>query len=111
MILESLTKGWKSSDFESILDAFVSGRRVHATGIKGSARSIFFHLLQQHVQVPILVLTANTGQAEEDYSDLQFLANHLPGLNPLYFPAHDTEPYQGVSPHPQISVMRMKALW
>ena len=111
MILESLSKGWKSSDFESILDAFVSGRRVHATGIKGSARSIFFYLLQQHVQVPLLVLTANTAQAEDDYSDLRFLASHLPGLNPLYFPAHDTEPYQGVSPHPQISVMRMKALW
>ena len=111
MILDPLWKGWKPSDFESILEAFVSGRRVRVTGMKGSARSLFFRLLQQNVRVPLLILTSTIGQAEEDYSDLQYLSQYVPNLNPLYFPSHDTEPYQGVSPHPQISVMRMQALW
>jgi transcription-repair coupling factor (superfamily II helicase) len=111
MIFDPLLKGWKASDFESVTDAFLSGRSVRVTGIKGSARSIYFHLLQQHLRMPLLVLTSTTKQAEDDYSDLTFLSGHLGKTNPLYFPAHDTEPYQGVSPHPQISVMRMQALW
>ena len=111
MIFDPLLKAWKASDFESVTDAFLSGRSVRVSGIKGSSRSLYFHQLQQHLQMPLLVLTSSTKQAEDDYSDLTFLSEHLGNTNPVYFPAHDTEPYQGISPHPQISVMRMQALW
>ena len=111
MIFDPLFKAWKDSDFESIENAFLSGQRARITGLKGSARSFFLQLLQQKIKTPILFLTSSSDQAEDDYSDLKFLAQHEPQIHPLYFPAHDTEPYQGVSPHPQISVMRMKALW
>ena len=111
MIFDPLFKAWKQSDLESIEDAFLSGKKARVTGLKGSARSFFLQLLQQKIQTPLLFLTSGTAQAEDDYSDLKFLAQHEPQIHPLYFPAHDTEPYQGVSPHPQISVMRMQALW
>jgi transcription-repair coupling factor (superfamily II helicase) len=111
MIFDPLFKAWKASDFESLEDAFLAGKKARVTGLKGSARSFFLQLLQQRIRTPLLFLTSSTAQAEDDYSDLKFLAQHEPGLHPLYFPAHDTEPYQGVSPHPQISVMRMQALW
>ena len=110
MIFEPLLSAWKSADFESILEAFVNNRKVRISGIRGSARSFFFLLLQKHLQMPLLVLT-RAKYAESDFSDLNFLCPLLGAPQPIYFPALDTEPYQGVSPHPQISVMRMQALW
>ena len=111
MIFDPLFRAWKASDFESLEDAFLAGKKARITGLKGSARSFFLQLLQHKIRTPLLFLTSSTAQAEDDYSDLKFLAQYYPQLHPLYFPAHDTEPYQGVSPHPQISVMRMQALW
>jgi len=111
MIFDSILNAWKISNFESMLEAFLAGRKAHVSGIKGSARAFFFQLLQQHLRMPLLVLTAGTRQAEDDYSDLTYLSAHTSGVAPVYFPAHDTEPYQGTSPHPQISVLRMQALW
>ena len=111
MILEPLFKSWKASDFELILEAFLKGQRVQISGLKGSARSIFLHLLQKQIRMPVVLLTTGTAQAENDFTDLKFLSEHFSEVHPVYFPAHDTEPYQGVSPHPQISVMRMQALW
>ena len=37
MIFEPLLKAWKASEIESILEAFVAGKQVRVSGLKGSA--------------------------------------------------------------------------
>src|SRR5262249_36048958 len=43
--------------------------------------------------------------------DLTFWSHQLGLPEPVYFPAFDFAPYQKTSPHPQISALRMQALW
>src|SRR5262249_29416715 len=113
MIFEQITKLFPPDHLESILESFAQDRPVQIAGLQGSSRSFFFTLLQQHLRMPLVLITATTRQAEQYHSDLTYLqqcySSDRGGM--LYFPAHDTEPYQGVSPHPQISVLRMQALW
>lgn len=114
MILDLLSESWKGSDFESVLEAFVGGRAVSVSGLKGSARSLYLTLLKRHLKLPLAVITSTTKQAEEFQSDLLYFEKcFFPEQESrvLYFPAHDLEPYQGVGPHPEISMLRMRALW
>jgi transcription-repair coupling factor (superfamily II helicase) len=114
MILDLLGESWKTSDFESVLEAFVGGRAVSVSGLKGAARALYLTLLKRHLKLPLTVVTATTKQAEEFQLDLLYFETcFFPDQESriLYFPAHDLEPYQGVGPHPEISMLRMRALW
>lgn len=113
MILNLLAKPWPDSDFDALLEAFSSGKNVTVSGLKGSAKALYLTLLQRPLNMPVVLFAASTKQAEEYHHDLLFLADYF-GIDRssiVYFPASDTEPYQGVSPHPQVSVLRMQALW
>src|SRR5215831_11201473 len=113
MIFEQLAKAFPPVHLESIFESFAQDRPVQIAGLQGSSRSFFFTLLLEQLRMPLVLITGSTRQAEQYHSDLTYLqqsySSDRGGI--LYFPAHDTEPYQGVSPHPQISVLRMQALW
>ena len=59
--------------------------------------------------MPIVIVTPDTARAEALHADLLFLdrcffpQKSAPESRILYYPAADSEPYQSVSPHPQIS--------
>jgi transcription-repair coupling factor (superfamily II helicase) len=115
MIFDVLGKSWANGDLEAVLEAFAAGKQVSVSGLKGSSRSFYFFSLQRQLQMPLVIVTTSAKQAEELHSDLGFLdrsyGSSATEARILLFPENDTEPYQGVSPHPQISVSRMQALW
>ncbi len=116
MIFDSIASEWKSSDLDSVLEAFAGGKQVFVAGLKGSATAYYLALLQQHLKIPLAVITSSTGAAEDLLRDITFFSQYLDRRSSstsriVYFPSYDTEPYQGVSPHPQISALRMQALW
>jgi len=112
MILDLLARVWQPGELDAVFEAFTNGKQVHISGLKGCAKSLYLLLLQRHLKMPLLVITSTAIQAEELHSDITFLNSYFPRPRGIhYFPEHDTEPYQGVSPHPQLSVLRMQALW
>ncbi|HEY4490801.1 MAG TPA: hypothetical protein VI958_02330, partial [Acidobacteriota bacterium] len=111
MIFQSITGIWEKADLDRIVEAFAAGKSVQTIGIKGSARSFYLDQLQRHLNMPLVVICSSTKRAEDTMTDLHFLSATT-GLDSIvYFPTYDTEPYQGTSPHPQVSSLRMKALW
>ncbi len=116
MIFDPIAAAWKDGDLDAVLEAFAGGKQVFVSGLKGSVAAFYLTMLQQHLKMPIAVVTPNTGTAEDLLRDITFFSQYLDRQNDsssriVYFPSYDAEPYQGVSPHPQISAMRMQALW
>src|SRR5262249_3602099 len=84
------------------------------SGLRGAAKSLFLELFRSRLNLPLAVIPATTASAEEYRSDLAYWEKCFEPnreSRTIYFPAHDLEPYQGVGPHPEISMMRMQALW
>src|SRR5262245_61499195 len=116
MIFDAIAAKWSSGDLDAVLEAFANGKRVSVAGLKGCATAFYLAQLQQHIGMPLVLVTSGTSTAEDLLRDITFFSEYLNRRNNTksriaYFPAYDTEPYQGVSPHPQISALRMQALW
>ncbi len=117
MIFDSIKRCWLEDDFNAVLSAFTDGQKVKVSGLKGSSRAFYLTQLRPELRMPIVIVTPDTARAEALHSDLLFLDRSFfpqkggPESRILYYPAADSEPYQGVSPHPQIGVLRMQALW
>ena len=116
MIFDAIAAKWSGGDLDAVLEAFANGKRVSVAGLKGCATAFYLAQLQQHVRMPLAVVTSGTQAAEDLLRDITFFSQYLDRKNNsksriAYFPAYDTEPYQGVSPHPQISALRMQTLW
>ena len=116
MIFDPLATEWKNGDLDTVLEAFASGKQVDVSGLKGSAVAYYLSILGQHLRMPMVVITPDTDSAESLLREITFFSRYLDHQNDsasriVYFPSYDTEAYQGVSPHPQISAMRMQALW
>lgn len=117
MIFELLARTFPEQDLEAVFETFASGKNVRVTGLRAAARAFYLTLLSPRLRMPMVCLTPTVKQAEDLYADLLFLEQCFhpergtARTRVVTFPAPDTEPYQGVSPHPQISVQRMQALW
>src|SRR5262245_1536967 len=117
MILDLLSTAWSDSELDAVFEAFTEGKRVKVSGLKAPANSLYMTQLAPRLRMPVVWVTPSAKQAEERWNDLLFLERCFhperskTGSRIVSFPAPDTEPYQGVGPHPQISVQRMQALW
>src|SRR5262245_21523092 len=117
MIFDLLSSAWSESELDAVFEAFTEGKRVKVSGLKAAAKSFCLTLLAPRLRMPVVWVTASAKQAEERWNDLLFLEKCFhperasTGSRIVSFPAPDSEPYQGVGPHPQISVQRMQALW
>ncbi len=85
------------------------------TGLTETARLLYTALLARAAGRPALFFTASNKQAEAAFDALQTfhdLLNPTAGRGSVVLlPAHDTLPYEGLSPHPDISEKRAIALW
>ncbi|MCI0416720.1 transcription-repair coupling factor [bacterium] len=117
MIFDTITRCWPEEDLNGVLSSFADGQKVKVSGLKASSRAFYLTRLRPELRMTIVVVTPDAARAETLHNDLLFLDRSYfpdkgaPESRILYFPAADSEPYQGVSPHPQISVLRMQALW
>src|SRR5262245_61890549 len=116
MIFDPLSTEWKDGQLDGVLEAFAAGKQVHVSGLKGCAAAFYLALLHQNLKMPLVIITSSTDSAEALLRDLTFFTQYVNRQNDsssrvVYFPSYDTEPYQGASPHPQISALRMQALW
>lgn len=114
MILDLLTNGFRTSDFDSAMEAFIGQKRVNVTGLKGSSRALFLTLLKRHLKCPLAVITSSTRHAEELQADLLYFEKCFSpdgDSRVALFPGYDLDPYPGVGPHPEIGMMRMRTLW
>ena len=78
------------------------------TGLKGSAPAFAVSELLKTSFANLLILTANQEKADEFARELAFFSP--PENTPLLFPAWDTAPFSGISPHSDISSARLDTL-
>jgi len=95
-----------------LADSLKAQRRVGLSGLSGSARALHLLLLQQSLGRSILLVTAGDIDTERWERDLRtwrsWLGSESPALDVL--PSLDADPYQGLSPHLQVSCDRVVAL-
>ena len=89
-----------------------SGRRCALTGLTGSARALHLLLLQRELRRSLLVVTVGDPDTERWERDLKtwrsWVGEETLRIDTL--PSLDADPYQGLSPHLQVSCERVVAL-
>ena len=83
---------------------------VHAIGLTTAAKPLFAALLRRQMRVPLLYVASSNRAAEEAFDLLSGWARLLAEPDPVLIPAHDIRPYQGLSPHADISEKRALGL-
>ncbi|MCC7175275.1 MAG: transcription-repair coupling factor [Bryobacterales bacterium] len=85
------------------------------TGLTDTAKAVCIVLLWQGTERPLLVITESPRQAEEIWEPVQtffnLLASDRQAGRPQLLPALDVLPFQGLSPHTEISEERAVGLW
>jgi transcription-repair coupling factor (superfamily II helicase) len=92
-------------------ESLQAGRRSALSGLTGSARALHLLLLQAELGRSILLVTPGDSEIERWERDLKTWKIYLqggPALDDL--PSLDADPYQGLSPHLQVSCDRVVAL-
>ena len=88
--------------------------RVTVAGLSGSAKALFIAALWQAFRRPLVLVTANPALTEGLSTDLAYFHSELNDQSPervFNFPAWDTDPYSGLSPHADVGQARAAALW
>jgi len=89
-----------------------SGRHCALTGLTGSARALHLLLLQRELRRSLLVVTVGDPDTERWERDLKtwrsWVGEETLRIDTL--PSLDADPYQGLSPHLQVSCERVVAL-
>ncbi len=89
--------------------------KVSLAGLTATARAVYLVLLWQAAGRPLVVITASQKQAEELFESLEtffeILVTSSGVPRPLHLPALDVLPFQGLSPHSEISAERGIGLW
>ena len=83
---------------------------VHATGLAATAKALYAVLLRRQMRAPLLYVTASNREAEQALDLVSGWARLLGEADPILIPAHDIRPYQGLSPHADISEKRALGL-
>ena len=104
-----------ATDFRQIASEALRGEsEVVVSGLAGSARSLFMARLWQALRRPLVLITPHDSAVESLASDISYFHSEL---NPAAvgrvsaFPAWETDPYGGLSPHADIQQARATTLW
>ncbi len=103
------------ADFRRIAaDALRGDTNVIVSGLSGSARALFIAGLWQSLRRPLIVVTAQDLGVEPLATDVAYFHGELNanGANRVSpFPAWETDPYAGLTPHADILQARATTLW
>ena len=107
-----------ASDWKTLLKPLESNGRLCISELHGSAKAFFLYSLQRTLQRPLLIISANPENAEILWRDLAFFSGpgaHAEGTfqatDPaIQYPAWDVLPAEFLSPSPEISIERLRAL-
>ncbi|HWP85861.1 MAG TPA: transcription-repair coupling factor, partial [Terriglobia bacterium] len=83
---------------------------VRATGLTAAAKALLAALLRRQMRVPLLYIASSNRAAEETFDLLNGWARLLGEPGPVLIPTHDIHPYQGLSPHADVSEKRALGL-
>jgi transcription-repair coupling factor (superfamily II helicase) len=90
---------------------------VSVLGLSGSAQSYYFAQFLEDLKKPSLVILPDRKAAEKLYKELQFFMS-APGIEEpaesmrlREFPPYDVMPLAGLSPHREVSTLRLQALY
>ncbi len=83
---------------------------LYATGLVEPARALLAVLMQQQMGLPLLYVTQSNREAEQAFDTLTAWTKLLSAPSPVLIPTHDIRPYQGLSPHADISEKRAQGL-
>ena len=103
---------------KKLLDLIKSGSpEIHVSGIRGSASSFFISMLFGMLKKNFVIIADSHDEAQETYYELLFFRDHnssekdsLPS-EILLFPPLETQPYENVLSHCDISAQRMWTLY
>jgi transcription-repair coupling factor (superfamily II helicase) len=83
---------------------------LHVSGLTAAAKPLFALLLRRQLRAPLLYVTSSNRESEQAFDLLSGWARLLGEPEPNLIPAHDIRPYQGLSPHADISEKRALGL-
>src|SRR5438874_1106191 len=95
-------------------DVLRGDTNVVVSGLSGSARALFLAGLWQSLRRPLLVVTPQDRGVETLATDIAYFHGELNanGSNRVCpFPAWETDPYAGLTPHADIQQSRATTLW
>src|SRR6267142_566470 len=103
------------ADFRRIVsDALRGDTDVVVSGLSGSARALFLAGLWQSLRRPLIVVTPQDRGVETLATDIAYFHGELnAGIynRVCPFPAWETDPYAGLTPHADIQQARATTLW
>ncbi len=89
--------------------------KVNLSGLTAAAQAIYIVLLQKRTDRPVVLLVDTNSAAETLNETVSAVFEQLPSSSgrgaPCVLPAHDVTPFEGFSPHAEISEKRGIALW
>ena len=114
-VSESLSRVGRLKAVEETLDALRRlGGELRLAGLTDSAKALLSPLAFVVLGRPLIVLVESNERAEELLPPVRWFYRALtgkPASRVLVLPASDVLPYEGRSPHPEISEDRAVALW
>ncbi|MBI4460340.1 MAG: DEAD/DEAH box helicase, partial [Acidobacteria bacterium] len=108
---ELLSEIAEAAEFREMIRELVTGERpVFASGLTPAAKALYAVLARRAMQKPLLYMTRSNREAERAVDQLVTWARLLGEPEPVFLPVHDARPYQGLSPHADITEKRALAL-
>ncbi len=115
LVAELLARVGRHPAAEAAFDALRRGRReVGLAGLTETAKALVVAHAAVALDRSVIFLVESNARAEDFIEPLRFFYRALSGRTPAEvesLPAHDVLPYDGRSPHPDISEARAVALW
>src|SRR5436305_963315 len=103
------------ADFRRIAaDTLRGDSKVTVSGLSGSARGLFVAGLWQSLRRPVIVVTPQDRGVEPLTTDISYFHGEMTpngAARVVAFPAWETDPYAGFSPHADVAQARGLALW
>src|SRR5262245_521558 len=103
------------ADFRRIAaDALRGGTEVIVSGLSGSARALFIAGLWQYLRRPVIVVTPQDRAVDALATDINYFHTEMNATGSSRvsaFPAWETDPYAGLTPHADIQQARATTLW
>jgi transcription-repair coupling factor (superfamily II helicase) len=114
LVAELLGRIGREAAVEESLDRLRRGAaEVQVAGLTDAAKALYLAHVAATLERPLIVVTDTGQRAEQLAEPLRFFHQALSGKGGqvAVLPAHDVLPYEGRSPHAEISEARAVALW
>ncbi len=115
LVAELLARVGRHPALESALEALHAGAaEAHLAGLTDPAKALVAAETAQALGRTVVLLVDSNQRAESFVEPVRFFSRVLagkPASEIALLPAPDVLPYQGLSPHPEISLARAIALW